>query len=132
MDAAVLCELQNRRRRQLILLNEVLDLSTQMLQGMERNDQVSVKILLSMRQDPILKLQEIENGIRSYLLLLPEEDAIRAHELLRGAPSEESGEEALCAQTAQFRRLLENAIKLDKRLSLGLSGKSSFYNNFRE
>ena len=132
MDAAILRELQNRRRRQLILLNEVMDLSSQMLQGAQRNDQVSVKILLSMRQDPILELQEIDNGLRSYLLQLPEGDAIRAHELLQGAPPEEPGEEALCAQTVQFRRLLENVIQLDKRLSLSLSGKASFYNNFRE
>ena len=40
------------------LLNEVLDLSRQIAQALDRNDQVAVEMLIAMRQEPITKLEE--------------------------------------------------------------------------
>ena len=131
MKDGTLQELQRRRQRQLLRLNEVLDLTTQLAQGIDRTDQISVQMLISMRQEPIMELQEMEEGIRSYVLTLPEADAIRCHELLQGGAPLLPSEEAFCAQNTQYRRILESVISLDKRLSLKLGGRSSFYNSFR-
>ena len=131
MEDSTLRELQRRRRRQLLRLNEVLDLTTQLVQGVDRSDQISVQMLISMRQEPIMELQELEDGIQSYLLTLPEADAIRCHELLQGDAPLLPSEEAFCTQNTQYRRILESVITLDKRLSLKLGGRSSFYNSFR-
>ena len=44
-------------------LSEVMDLSQQMAEALDRNDQVSVRMLLFMRQDPILQLEELKRAV---------------------------------------------------------------------
>ena len=41
-------------------LSEVMDLSRQLGEAMDRNDQVSLRMLISMRQEPILQLEELK------------------------------------------------------------------------
>ena len=130
MERTELEELQRRKRMQLVRLMEVLDLTDQLQQAVERRDQTSVRVLLSMRQTPIQELQEIENGIQGYLLTLPEEDAIRCNELLQGAAAEMADEALVCEQVEKYRRTLEKVIAADKRLSVGLGGPRSFYKKF--
>ena len=130
MEYIELEELRRRRRDQIVRLMEVQDLTEQLRQAVERRDQVSVRVLLSMREPPIRQLQEIEEGIQSYLLTLPEEDAIRGGALLNGAPPETSEEEALSEQQMIYRRALEKTVAADRRVSEGLGGKRSFYKKY--
>ena len=46
------------------LLNEVLDLSRQIAQALDRNDQVAVEMLIAMRQEPITKLEEAKQALQ--------------------------------------------------------------------
>ena len=124
MEYIELEELRRRRRDQIVRLMEVQDLTEQLRQAVERRDQVSVRVLLSMREPPIRQLQEIEEGIQSYLLTLPEEDAIR------GGALETSEEEALSEQQMIYRRALEKTVAADRRVSEGLGGKRSFYKKY--
>lgn len=120
------------KKKQFLKYNEILSVTEQMVQSMERNDRFSVNMLLSMREDPIRQAEEIQDQIGAYLYQMPELDAIRANELLTGAADGQGMESALCSQVAQNRRLLDRIIQLDKFISQRLGGKRSFYATFRE
>lgn len=130
--AAALAELSRRKREQLILLDEVSDLTKQLAEAIDRRDQVSVQMVLAMRDDPIRAMREIEDGIEVFLPALPEEDARRCDALLRGAAPETAEEEAFAALIARFRARLENVAELDERLSVRMGGNKSFYHYYKK
>lgn len=131
MEQQELKNLCEWKRRQAACLVEVDSLTGQLAQAMDRGDQVSVNMVLAMRGDPISQARELEDSARAYLLTLPEEDAIRGRELLDGSPAQDPGEEALSSVVAQNRRVLERIREADRRLSLRLGGRHSFYEKFR-
>lgn len=120
------------KKKQFLKFNEVLSVTEQLVESMERNDRFSINMLLGMREDPLRQAQELQDQIGDYLHRMPETDAIRANELLTGAANGQGMENALCNQVAQNRRLLDRIISLDKFISQRLGGKRSFYATFRE
>ena len=132
MERPELEELCQREKAQTLRLMEVSDLTRQIAQAAARNDQVSVTMLLSMREEPLQRLREMRNSLQEFLLRLPEPSAIRARELLDGAEAASEEEQPLCQQAGQFRRLLESVMALDRQVSLRMGGKRSFYRTFRE
>lgn len=120
------------KKKQFLKFNEVLSVTEQMVESMNRNDRFAVNMLMNMREDPIRQAQEIQDQIGDYLLQMPENDAIRANELLTGAENGQGMETPLCNQVAQNRRLLERIIQLDRFISQRLGGNRSFYATFRE
>ena len=114
-------------RKKYNLLTEVLDLSRQMGEALDRGDDVSVRMLVAMRQEPILGLQEVHQAAAARLESLPPEDRERAGALREGAPSQGPEEESYCAQAGSARRLLERVVELDERLNRRLAGDDSFY-----
>ena len=131
MDIPTLDDLWRRKKAQTIRLMEVADLTRQILVAAERRDQVSVDMLLSMRADPVQRLTEQEAGLQRFLESLPRPDAIRAAELLKGAPPGTPDEVQLSEQVGQYRRLLESTVEMDRRLSIRIGGERSFYKKFR-
>ncbi len=120
------------KRKQFAKFNEALSDTEQLAQALDRNDQVSVQMWLSMRADPIQQAQEIQAVIENHLLQMPEDDAIRANELLSGAAAADSQESVLTTQVAQNQRVLERIQELDRRISLRLGGQKSFYRKFEK
>ena len=110
---------------------EVADLTRQILIAAEHRDQISVTMLLSMREDPVRYLSEMDASFRAFVETLPREDAVRAAELANGAAPETPDEIPLYEQVGQYRRLLESTIELDRRLSIRMGGERSFYKMFR-
>lgn len=131
MKAHELEELCRRKRSQSLLLNETAGLTKELKEALDRGDEVSVQMLMGMREAPIRGMCELEEGIEAYLLSLPESSAIRGKSLLCGDAAAEAAEEPLCAEVAKFRRLLGSVIELDKQLSIRMGGDQSFYNKFR-
>ncbi len=131
MDDATLKQLFLQARKQYIKLLEFFDLTQELGQAVDRKDEVSVQMLLHMREDPVKDLKELEAQIHDGVLKLPEEDAIRAHQILTGSPPKGKAEEALCDQIAQNRRLLDRSQELDRRISMRIDGRHSFYSKFR-
>ena len=128
-ELEVLCKY---RHDQILHLMEVSDLTKQLQEAVDRNDEVSVNMLLSMREGPVQKLCELEQRMQEYCLSLSEASAIRSRELLEGAEPEEQEEETLHEKNASYRRLLVSVLEDDKQLSLRLGGSKSFYRTFRE
>ncbi len=120
MDSKTLDELFLKTRHLYVKLAEFEDITLELAQAVDRRDEVSVQMLLNMREDPANQLQEINSGLRARLMELPEEEAIRARELLEGAP-----------QAAPEEELLRRCQDLDRRISTRIDGKRSFYNKFR-
>ena len=128
-ELEVLCK---HRHDQILHLMEVSDLTKQLQEAVDRNDEVSVNMLLSMREGPVQKLYEMEQRLQEYCLQLPEASAIRSRELLEGGEPEKQEEETLHEKNASYRRLLASVLENDKQLSLRLGGPKSFYRTFRE
>ena len=114
-------------RKKYNLLSEVMDVSRQMGEALDRNDDVSVRMLVAMRQEPILRLQEVRQAEAARLESLAPEDRERAKALREGAGPQGEEEESFCTQAGSARRLLERVLELDQKLSRRLAGGSSFY-----
>ena len=127
MTESELMDLTVLERKKYNYLNEVLDLSKQMGEALDRGDEVSMQMLLALRGDPILHLQEVDQTARSRRDSLTPQDRQRLKELLDGAQPQERGEALFTEQAGKARRLLERVVELDRQLSLRMSGKDSFY-----
>ena len=132
MDSHELEVLCKHRHDQILHLMEVSDLTRQLTEAVDRNDEVSVNMLLSMREGPVQKLYEAQQRLQEYCMELPEASAIRSRELLEGGKPQDQEEEPLYEKNASYRRLLSSVLKDDKRISLRLGGSKSFYKTFRE
>lgn len=122
MDLAVL------ERKKYNYLNEVLDLTEQIGQAADRNDQVAMRMLVAMRQDPILSLAEVDDTAKTRLEGLDREERERLEELRSGADqARNDAERTFLEQSGRTRRLLERVVELDRRISIRLAGENSFY-----
>lgn len=130
--AAALAELSRRKREQLALLEEASDLTKQLAEAIDRKDQVSVQMVLEMRDGPIRAMREIETGVEAFLPTLPAEDARRCDALLHGAAAETPEEEPLAAIVARFRSRLGIVLELDEKLSVRMGGNKSFYHFYKK
>lgn len=127
MEASVLLKAQVNTKRIYLLLNEVLDLSCQLAEALDREDQVTIRMLISMRREPIDKLKQARSVLLEMKETLSQEDAQRLAELLNGADAREKEETELANQVRANQRLLEQVLELDKRLNRKLTRENSIY-----
>ena len=121
MDLTVL------ERKKYNCLSEVSDLTRQIGEAMDRNDNVSVRMLVAMRQEPLLQLEELKQAVEAKEGSLPPEDRERVSALRKGASPQGEEEAAFHSQAGAARRLLERIVALDERLNRRLAGGNSFY-----
>ena len=120
-------ELAVLERKKYNLLSEVMDLSRQLGEAMDRSDDVSIRLLLSMRQDPILQLEELKRTALLKQENLTPEERERVEAVISGSVSPTAEEESCFEEAGRSRRLLERVVELDQRLNRRLAGKKSFY-----
>lgn len=108
-------------------LTEVQDLTRQLAESLDRNDQVSARMLVAMRQDPIRRLAEVDRGEKTRAADLGEEAFERVEALRRGEEPRDDGERTFLEQAGKTRRLLEQVVELDRRISTRMAGQQSFY-----
>lgn len=123
--------LRLKKRKEYLKLLEVARLTEDLAEAADRRDEVSVRMLLSMRQELLLELQELDGAVRESLLERPEEEAIRLGALLNGGSPADADEEEFCNQLDKNKQLLDKITAMDKRISTRLGGKRSFYNSLR-
>lgn len=123
-DWLELTVLEKKKYNELI---EVQDLTRQLAECLDRSDQVSVRMLIAMRQDPIRLLAEADNSEKNRLAVLGDEAGARVESLRQGAPPQDDGERLFLDQAGKTRRLLEQVVELDRRVSARLAGEHSFY-----
>ena len=110
------------------LLSEVLDLSRQMAEAVDRDDHVSLQMLVAMRQEPISKLEQTDQTLQDQVDGMADpEQAARLAALLHGEAAGEADEQALASQVASNKRRLQQVIELDKALSRKTARDKSIY-----
>ena len=108
-------------------LTETTSLTKELGEAVERQDQASVRLLLSKRQTSVLELQELQAYIGLKRCDLSGDDGERFDALTAGLPALDAAERPVEAQVALNRRLLEQLVALDKRINLRLCGRRSCY-----
>lgn len=127
MEASTLLDAHVQAKRIYNLLNEVMDVSRQMAEAMDRNDQVAIQMLVSMREEPIHKLRQARRVLKEQREALEPETARRLTQLLNGEEAETEAEAPLAAQIGANRRLLEQVLELDRVLNRKLTREKSIY-----
>jgi hypothetical protein len=110
------------------LLHEVLDLSGQLMQALDRDDQVSVQMLLQMRAEPVSKLKVEDQALRDLCRKAPTlEDQKHLASLLKGDSPSGEQEKALVNLSAANARQLKKVLELDQRLNRRVTRGKSVY-----
>ena len=120
-------ELTVLERKKYNCLLEVEDITRQLAEALDRNDQVAAQMLVALRQDPLLQLEEVDRGEKQRRAALSEEDRDRVQAVLREKEARYDGESVFLEQADKTRKLLERVVELDRRISLRLAGDHSFY-----
>lgn len=127
MEASILLDAQVQAKRIYNLLNEVMDVSRQMAEAMDRDDQVAIRMLVSMREEPVRKLRQARQALEEQRDTLDPETARRLSRLLNGEAAETEAEAPLAAQIGANRRLLEQVLELDRVLNRKVTREESIY-----
>lgn len=112
------------------LLNELADLTRQLGESIDRNDQVSIQLLIAMREEPLGKLQAADKALREQLEALTDRaEAAQLADILNGSDVEDAAGtvKLLCDQVAQNRRRLDQVLDLDRVLNQRMGREKSAY-----
>lgn len=127
MTASQLLDAQVQEKRRYALLSELFDLTKQLAEAVDRDDEIATRMLLSMREEPLEKMRQVEETLTRQRESLSEEDGRRLRELLSGAQARQAEETALSEQVGTNRRLLSQLVELDKRVNKKVTGEKSIY-----
>ena len=127
MTASQLLDAQVQEKRRYALLSELFDLTKQLAEAVDRDDEIATRMLLSMREEPLEKMRQVEENLTRQRASLSEEDGRRLSELLSGAQARQAEETALSDQVGTNRRLLSQLVELDKRVNKKVTGEKSIY-----
>ena len=127
MTGAQLLDAQVQEKRRYALLSELFDLTKQLAEAVDRNDEVTIQMLLSMREGPLAQMRQVEENLTRQRSSLSEEDGRRLAELLSGAQAQRQEENALSGQVGTNRRLFGQLVELDKRVNKKVTREKSVY-----
>ena len=115
-------------RRMYSLLGETEDLSQQLAEALDRDDQVMVQMVLDMREEPVRGLHTAKEVlIQQVAAMADREDADRLRALLNGAAAQREEERLIADQVAANERLLRRVQDLDRVLNEKITREQSIY-----
>ncbi len=130
LSQQVLSAASAAERQMYLALTEVEELTQELAQAIDRQDQVSVRLFLSLRQEQINRLTEQKALLQHLCGQLPAESAALLQGILSGTPPSSCPEaEELSRQVERNRILLERVLRADRRSNQRLCGRDSFYSN---
>lgn len=129
MEELTLRKAQILNKRIYILLTEILDVSKQLAEALDRSDRVSMRMLIGMRNEPIQHAQQARQALCALRDSLPYEDAVRLTELLNGAEAQNENEAPLAAQLRSNEKLLKQVLTMDETLNVKIAREKSVYRN---
>lgn len=112
-------------RKRYTALTETLDLTMQMGEALDRNDRTSFSMLLAMRQEPVLRMQELDGNIRRIVEIDASDIEARWRALVRGDNPQNADEQMIVNQMQQNKRVIERLVPIDTRISQVLSERKS-------
>lgn len=111
-------------------LTEVEELTQELAQAVDRGDQVSARMFLSMRQTEIDRLVHDHAALRKQCDHLPAEAGALLWDMVSGiydGPSPSPEAETLLRQAQQNRSALQRIFHADQAVSRRVAGPDSFY-----
>ncbi len=110
-------------------LNETLRLTGEIADNLNRNDKVSVQMLLEMRAKELEHIDENMRKFRIFKEQFSEEVQQEMENLLKvkDASSEGVHAAAIAETVKNCQKVLEQIIEIDKRMSKRVAGSDSFY-----
>lgn len=127
MEQTKLMDAHVQVRRVYNLLGEVMDLSRQLAEAIDRNDQVSMQMILAMREEPIRGILQAREALQQQMNVSSPEDAKRLRELLDGKPAANEQEAGIAKQVAANIRLLKQVQDIEQPLNRKISRDKSPY-----
>lgn len=127
MEAPALMNAHVQLKRIYTALNEALDLTRQLADAVDRDDQISAQMLISMRQEPTDKLARAHQALEQQRRSLSAKDADRLSAILKGAEAEAAEEDPLTAQVGVNQRVLKQLVELDRVVNRKLAREKSIY-----
>ncbi len=128
MDSQVIAAALATERKCYAALTEVMELTQDLSDAVQRQDQVTVQMFLSMRQEPINQLKEYRSLQRKRCASLPEEESAALWKVLTGKGGDGTDQlQELEKLVGQNQSLLERIQQADRQVSVSLGGKKSFY-----
>jgi hypothetical protein len=127
MEASALMNIHVQLKRIYTALNETYDLTRQLADAVDRNDQVTVQMLVAMRQEPVEKLRRGQQVLDQLKAALPPEAQGPMEELLKGTGTPAPEEAALANQAAINQRLLKQLVDLDRIVNRKVTREKSIY-----
>ena len=112
-------------RKRYTALTETLDLTMQMGEALDRNDRTSFSMLLAMRQEPGLRMQELDGNIRRIVEIDAPDIEARWRALVRGDNPQNADEQMIVNQMQQNKRVIERLVPIASRISQVLSERKS-------
>ena len=103
-------------RKRYTALTETLDLTMQMGEALDRNDRTSFSMLLAMRQEPVLRMQELDGNIRRIVEIDAPDIEARWRALVRGDNPQNADEQMIVNQMQQNKRVIERLVPIDSRI----------------
>lgn len=114
-------QLLTQLRRRYTALSETLELTVQLGEALDRGDRTSFGLLLTMRQETILRLQDSDQAMHILCASLSNDIQQKWQALLDGGLPNDEEEQLLARQIAQNRQLLDRLLPLNQRIEQGLS-----------
>ena len=127
METPALMDAHVQLKRIYTALNEALDLTRQLADAVDRDDQVATQMLIAMRQEPTDKLAGAHQALDQQRRTLPPSAAERLAALVKGAAAETEAEAPLAAQVGVNQRVLKQLVDLDRVVNRKLAREKSFY-----
>ena len=127
MEASALMNIHVQLKRIYTALNETYDLTRQLAEAVDRNDQVTVQMLVAMREEPVEKLRRGQQVLDQLKAALPQEAQGPMEALLKGSGTPAPEEAALANQAAINQRLLKQLVDLDRIVNRKVTREKSIY-----
>ena len=112
-------------RKRYTALTETYDLTVQMGEALDRNDRTSFSMLLSMRQEPVLRMQELDGNIRRIVEIDAPDIEVRWQALVAGDTPRDADEQMVVNQMQQNKRVIDRLVPIDSRINRVLTERKS-------
>ena len=126
MDEQVLKVAMSAEQKMYTALSEVMELTGELADAFQRQDQVSVQMFLGMRQEPIDRLESCKAMLERQCLQLPPEQRQILRGILQGQTPPPQAQ-ALGELVQKNKRLLDRILEVARRLNLRIGGAPSVY-----
>ncbi len=129
-EQGIFIEIMKKLQRKYGSMNEIFRITQEMQEVLQRDDRVSLDMLISMRQEELERAVDCDRDIQYLLSVLPPEKREQVRGWLnQGTAKEQDGFEAVKMGeiAASIRSVLEKTIQVDQRMSKRVAGKDSFY-----